>query len=77
MLLTVLLSVSCGFRGNGIKHIRHSEHGKYQNWRAGVPNHDTVISCQICMDELHMEEFRIKNSYYNVQRNFLKNTVLI
>lgn len=42
------------------------------------PNHpDTVISYQISVEELHMEEFRIKNSYYNVQRNILKNIVLI
>lgn len=35
--LGVLLSVPCGFRGNGIKHTGHSEHDKYQNWRADVP----------------------------------------
>lgn len=43
------------------------------NTRTGelmLPNHpDTVISYQVCMEELHMEEFRIKNSYYNVQRS--------
>lgn len=37
------------------------------NTRTGelmIPNHpDTVISYQICMEELHMEEFRIKNTY--------------
>lgn len=42
------------------------------------PNHpDTVISYQMCMEVLQMEEFRIKNSYYNVQMKILKNTVMI
>lgn len=51
------------------------------NTRTGelmFPNHpDTVISYQMCVEELHMEEFGIKNSYYNVQRNILNYIVLI
>lgn len=51
------------------------------NTRTGelmLPNHpDKVISYQICVEELHMEEFRLKSCYNNVQRNILKNIVLI
>lgn len=63
----------CGFRGNGIKHIRHSEHGKCHA-RTGelmLPNHPgTVISSQICMEQLHMEEFRIKIAVIMCRRIF-------
>lgn len=51
------------------------------NTRTGelmFPNYpNTVVIYQICVEELQMEAFRIKNNYYNVQRNIFKSIFFI